>query len=152
MASAALRLLDVPKDLPDEPLPPVDDEPGSDLAIAELSAEHVSEEEFATAYAAGLVPVRTAVLKTEAAKPVVETLPERIFGPEPPPPVVVIPAAHIGPKVPAFLGKTMRAVLEESTEAGIVVETKGAGIARMQDPPPGAVLRAGERVRVLFAR
>jgi cell division protein FtsI (penicillin-binding protein 3) len=151
VASAALRFLDIPKDLPDEPLPEIDEEPASDLSIAELGGPHMDAEEFAQAFAAGAVPVKPAILRVEASKPAVEPPPARVFGPEPPPPPVQ-PVVATGPKVPKFVGKTMRTVLEESTEAGIVVETKGIGIARLQDPPPGAVLRSGERVRVIFAR
>ena len=55
-------------------------------------------------------------------------------------------------KVPDFRGMTLRAVLEESAAAGLPVEVLGRGLARDQNPPPGAVLPAGGRVRVQFAR
>ena len=60
-----------------------------------------------------------------------------------------------GPKVPDFQGMTLRAVLEESSARGLAVETLGAperGLVREQDPPPGASLPAGQRIRVHFAR
>ncbi|MGH9628829.1 MAG: PASTA domain-containing protein, partial [Bryobacteraceae bacterium] len=56
------------------------------------------------------------------------------------------------PTVPDFKGKTLRAVLEESSALGIKVEFAGSGIARAQYPEPGAVLRPKERVRVQFDR
>ena len=62
------------------------------------------------------------------------------------------PAAESGPKVPNFRGKTMRAVAEEASALGLPVFLDGSGIARLQDPPPGSVLRDGKRVRVQFAR
>ena len=58
----------------------------------------------------------------------------------------------LGPTVPNFRGKTLRAVVEETSRKGIPVEYVGAGVARSQYPPPGAVLPVGERVLVEFAR
>jgi len=58
----------------------------------------------------------------------------------------------IGPRVPNFRGKTLRAVLEESAALGMPVNVSGTGIARAQAPPPGAMLPRGEKVRVQFAR
>jgi len=55
-----------------------------------------------------------------------------------------------GPTVPNFRGKTLRAVIEETSRMGMPVEYVGAGIARSQYPPPGAVLPVGERVLVEF--
>jgi hypothetical protein len=60
-----------------------------------------------------------------------------------------------GPKVPNLLGMTLRAVLEESSANGLEVETLGSpetGLVRSQEPPPGAILRPGTRVRVQFAK
>lgn len=56
------------------------------------------------------------------------------------------------PKVPNFRGKTMRAVVEESSATGMPVLLEGSGIARFQVPSAGSVLREGERIRVEFAR
>ncbi len=116
VAGAALRLLDVPKDLPETP-PPRDDKPTdfADLAVADLGSP------------ADLLP-----------------------GPG----IPRNPGSSDlwGPKVPDFSGKTVRAVLEESAEKGLIVELVGSGVARRQVPPPGAVLAQGERVRVQFAR
>ncbi len=62
------------------------------------------------------------------------------------------PAAPGGPKVPNFRGMSMRAVLAEAAARGLIVVPAGSGIARLQRPAPGAVLREGERIRVQFSR
>jgi cell division protein FtsI (penicillin-binding protein 3) len=58
----------------------------------------------------------------------------------------------LGPRVPDWTGKSVKAVLRESMARGLPVEIVGTGLARMQSPPAGRVLGAGERVRVQFAR
>ncbi len=57
-----------------------------------------------------------------------------------------------GPRVPDFHGKTMRAVLEESSAKGLEVEISGKGIARSQSPAAGSVLARGGRIKVQFTR
>jgi len=144
IASASLRFLDVPKDLPDREPAPVVEEPESDLAIADLGGTNLAPDEDASETAPQVV---RAAVGPQA--------PTRVFGPElpPPPPVQVRAAAKpAGPKAPDFRGKTLRDVLEESTALGIKVEFKGTGIARLQQPAAGSVLRAGEHMRVIFAR
>jgi hypothetical protein len=47
---------------------------------------------------------------------------------------------------------TLRAVLTEAANQGLRVLPDGSGIASAQYPPPGAPLREGERVRVVFVR
>jgi hypothetical protein len=47
---------------------------------------------------------------------------------------------------------TMRAVLAEAASKGLTIMPSGSGVARVQDPPAGAPLRQGERIRVQFAR
>ena len=54
--------------------------------------------------------------------------------------------------VPSFLGKPVRAVIEESENAGLEVDIFGSGVARQQNPPPGARLPSGGHVTVQFAR
>jgi Cell division protein FtsI/penicillin-binding protein 2 len=133
VATAALRFLDVQKDLPEGGIP-IDDEktPLDDLAIAELSGPNPPAEETQSA------PLALAGIM--------------------PPPAAPVPAPQVsasvptGPKVPNFQGKTLRGVLEESSALGLRVDFVGSGIARTQEPPPGAVLPPGERVRVQFAR
>lgn len=58
----------------------------------------------------------------------------------------------VGPKVPNFIGKPIRTVIEEATAQGIRIELTGAGIAREQDPSPGSSLLAGQKVKVRFER
>ena len=125
VATEALRVLDVPKDLPDatpekqDAVPPETD----DLSIADLgSSEPNIMEEVAAQQTASDASESTAS------------------------------GAEIGPKVPNFRGKTMRAVVEQASAMGLPVLLDGSGIARAQIPAPGSVLPAGERVRVEFAR
>jgi cell division protein FtsI (penicillin-binding protein 3) len=122
VAGAALRFLDVPRDLPEDvpaTKPAKEDPPVNDLALAELSTPILPEE----------------VVDVAA------------MGPELPPEMI-----PTGPKVPNFRGMTKRQVIEESSALGMAVQIAGAGIARRQEPRPGAVLRPGETVRVQFAR
>lgn len=133
VAAAALRILDVPKDLPDD-LPNEDNDKGkadeNDVAIADLSPS---------------VPPPLAQVN-DALKPVLDQRP--FFGP----PVPESPAELAGPKVPNFQGKSVRDVIQQSAALGIPVEFAGSGIARAQAPAPGAILPIGERVRIQFGR
>ncbi len=56
------------------------------------------------------------------------------------------------PKVPDFVGKTVKDVMEEAAAGGIEVEMMGSGLARAQEPAAGALLIPGEHIRVRFAR
>jgi cell division protein FtsI (penicillin-binding protein 3) len=120
VAQEALRVLDVPKDLPDEPPALVDakKEEVNDLSIADLdSGEPNILEESDDADGDG-----------------------QSGDPAP------------GLRVPNFRGMTMRAVLAEAASKGMIVVANGSGVAQLQDPPAGAPLREGERIRVQFAR
>jgi hypothetical protein len=57
-----------------------------------------------------------------------------------------------GKTVPSFLGKPVRAVIEESEKAGLEVDIFGSGVARQQNPAPGSRLPSGGHVSVQFAR
>lgn len=57
-----------------------------------------------------------------------------------------------GPRVPNYLGRNLRDVLNESAATGIAVEVRGSGIAKQQRPAPGKLLRQGERIIVQFDR
>ena len=48
-----------------------------------------------------------------------------------------------GPRVPNFQGKTVRNVIEQAAALGIPMEFSGSGIARAQVPEPGAILPVG---------
>jgi hypothetical protein len=125
VATETLRVLDVPRDLPDLTPEPERESPADtdDLAIADLGSgePNVMEELAAQQSGADAAPADAA-------------------------------SADAGPKVPNFHGKTMRAVVEEASAIGLPVLFDGSGIARAQVPAPGTVLHAGERVRVQFAR
>jgi cell division protein FtsI (penicillin-binding protein 3) len=54
--------------------------------------------------------------------------------------------------VPSFIGKPVRTVIEESERAGLEVDVFGSGVAKQQNPAPGARIPAGGRVTVQFAR
>lgn len=117
VAASALRLLDVPKDLPDDSLPQTGDSEAdeNDLAIAELGSS---------------LPLADAG----------DDAGQRIF------------SEVAGPKVPNFLGKTMRDVVQESSADGIPVDFTGRGIVRAQYPAPNGPLLSGQRVSVRLGR
>lgn len=56
------------------------------------------------------------------------------------------------PKVPNFVGKTIKDVMEQATATGIEVDLFGDGMARAQTPVAGALLIPGEHIAVRFAR
>lgn len=134
VATAALRILDVPKDLPDE----ADDKQKNeridvnDLSIAGLDPDGP---ELVSSIPSSLAPESN--LPGQA---------HLFAGP------VVQPASITGPRVPDFSGKTMRVAVEEATAAGVTLEMVGHGVVRAQSPKPGAILPAGERVWVQFSR
>jgi cell division protein FtsI (penicillin-binding protein 3) len=156
IATEALRMLDVPKDIPEDVVAEgkavkkprtVKD----DLSIANLGAPSIMEEDPS---------VRQ--LLAEQTKPVVreddEEIPpanvgqdgilRRIGNPPGSPVDLVIQ----GPTVPDFRGKSMRDVVEAASAEGIDVMIEGSGVARAQLPLPGQPLRPGERIRIVFAR
>jgi len=63
-----------------------------------------------------------------------------------------VTAYLLGPRVPDLRGMTLRDVLVACGRLGIEVEYEGDGLARSQNPAPGAVLPVGERVFVELAR
>jgi cell division protein FtsI (penicillin-binding protein 3) len=125
VATEALRVLDVPKDLPDATPEKPDSGPAEidDLSIADLGSPEPN------------------IMEEVAAQPTATDAA-----------VSAAPARESGTKVPNFRGKTMRAVVEQASAMGLPVLLDGSGIARAQIPAPGSVLPAGERVRVEFAR
>jgi cell division protein FtsI (penicillin-binding protein 3) len=118
VATEALRLLDVPHDLPDQETTPT-------LVASNDVADDVADVAFA------------------------EDGPNILDDPEDDPSQ---PDVKNAPRVPNFQGMTMRAVLAEAARRGYNVQPDGSGIARVQSPPAGAILREGERIRVRFAR
>jgi cell division protein FtsI (penicillin-binding protein 3) len=130
VAGEALRVMDVPKDLPEQMLPETPTADVSDLADADDSSGRNILEEGEDDGAA--VTVAQAPAGQPAAAP-------------------GTPAPAL-PRVPDFKGMSMRAVLAEAAAKGIAVVPDGTGTARLQSPPAGAVLHEGERVRVRFTR
>jgi cell division protein FtsI (penicillin-binding protein 3) len=124
VAMEALRVLDVPKDIPDL-------EPEAEERIAEDSA--AAENDVAIADVGDPPP-----LEESEEAPAVMDKPKQ--------------AEVSGPRVPNFQGMTMRAVVEEAGARGLPVSLDGKGVARLQIPSPGAVLPRGAIVRVVFAR
>src|SRR6185503_9196065 len=104
VAGEALRVLDVPKDLPDEAL--------DGTLVADLEDLAVPDDR----------PGQLNILEE---------------GDEDPVPTVAA-GQHT---VPNFKGKTMRAVLAEAAAKGFTVLPAGSGVARVQNPPPGAILQ-----------
>ena len=125
VAAEALRVMEVPKDVPDEPMlvagaADINDlaDAGSAAGEANILEDSDDEDQVAAAGAA------------ERSQPEVAA----------------------GPKAPNFRGMTMRAVLAEAAAMGLTVLPAGSGVARSQTPPAGAVLRLGDQIRVQFAR
>jgi cell division protein FtsI (penicillin-binding protein 3) len=151
----ALRMLDVPKDIPEELVAakkPANEKPGEfdDLSIADLGGSSIMDEEDPD----------VKKLLADQIKPVKDS-------DEIPPPAkqdgatqggagdlvaAVVPPKPAGPTVPDFRGKSMRSVVEESAADGIDVMIEGSGVARAQVPLPGSPLRRGEQIRIVFTR
>lgn len=121
-----LRILDVPKDLPETETQP-DTQPVEEEDIAIAAVEPQPEQPQPA-------PVPALLARASIPGVVRET------------------AITFGPTVPSFYGKSMRTVLEESASKGLKVEVYGNGIARLQAPPAGAALNPGEPIKVQFAR
>ena len=133
VAGEALRVFDVPKDLPEnvpaQTMVAGKQEDLNDLAIADLGAARpniLEETEDSDTVGQPLPPVNLAA-----------------------PPAPLKPPM---PRVPNFRGMTMRAVLAEAAAKGLFILPGGSGVARVQSPPPGAPLHQGERIRVQFAQ
>jgi cell division protein FtsI (penicillin-binding protein 3) len=135
VASEALRLMGIPRDLPGE----LDDQ-NQDVKLAQLpdSTNRDVEDDVAIA-ALGEGPSPEDERAARAESPA-ETTTSSLT-------MVVAP-----PKTPNFLGKSVRVVVEEAAEQGVVVETKGDGLAHIQRPAPGEPLLPGTAVRILFTR
>jgi cell division protein FtsI (penicillin-binding protein 3) len=163
--SEALRMLDVPRDIPEEleakkkktPEPKVEED---DVSIADLGAPSIMEEEpTARQLLAEQMPRKAAdqdeipPAKPEAAHAAALATaagaPPVMAAAAPPP---VIPAKRKGPVIPDFRGLAMQAVAERAAAEGIQVMLEGSGIARAQMPLPGTPMRQGARVRIVFAR
>ncbi|HLG95835.1 MAG TPA: penicillin-binding protein [Bryobacteraceae bacterium] len=140
VTSAALRIKDVPKDLPE--MVASNDDPrqdDNDVAIADLSSSIPPP--LAQAEDAVAADDRPAASANAS-------LGQRSFLEGP----AGFSAASNGPRVPNFAGKSVRDVIQESEALGIRVEFTGSGIARAQIPAPGETLPEDRAVRVEFGR
>lgn len=130
VAGATLRLLSVPKDLPDK--------------VEEQNADPPDVDDLSIA---GLDPDTGAELASLDLAQDSDALSQDFFVGPP-----AGTAVALGPRVPSFAGKSLREVIETASSAGIQVELVGSGVARAQAPPPGALLPAGDRVRIHLSR
>jgi cell division protein FtsI (penicillin-binding protein 3) len=151
----ALRILDVPKDIPEDSLAvkqPPKEKPGEfagDLAIADLGGPSIMDED----------PSIRQLLADQMKS---SKDPDEIPPPKSNGSAGDLVAGTCGAKptgdniagatVPDFRGKTMRDVVEESSANGIEVMIEGSGVARAQVPLPGSPLRRGEQIRIVFTR
>jgi cell division protein FtsI (penicillin-binding protein 3) len=176
VALSALRMLDVPKDLPDkEILRSAKGKPESDLADAGPDDAFVTMAAANLAAAEGTSPgfapvsdgdsdVAPAAFRNgmTARSQVVSSVTQPLTRGGVPVPTGASPASQrlfftepprpSGGSVPDFRGKTTRDVIQESTAKGVPVEVFGSGMAMKQDPPPGSALRPGVTVKVQFGR
>ncbi len=175
VAMSALRMLDVPKDIPEGLMKAATPSRESDLSIAGLNGPPhlwdtagpwagqrsvssvtpppVQEGSAVSADAPGLQGRTSSSLSASSA-------PGSPFGdPASGGPSQgnldrrqFLTAAANSARVPDFLGMSLRDVLEESSAAGLAVEVEGSGLARNQNPPAGAPLPAHARVHIWFGR
>jgi cell division protein FtsI (penicillin-binding protein 3) len=147
VAMTALRMLDVPKDLPDSLLPSHAASTDDDLSIADLGSESAPSRHVSSNTAP---PVQADSSSSEEAS--IESGPKDSNLDRRPFLTASVKGALVGPKVPNFRGMTLRAVLEESAATGVQIEVLGNGLARNQEPAAGSILAPGARVRVQFSR
>jgi cell division protein FtsI (penicillin-binding protein 3) len=122
VATETLRVLDIPKDLPDTP-----PENTPAIQVADLNDVAIPNPD----------PSEPNVLE-EVARPAQASSPTEPI--------------DDSAKVPNFEGLSKRAVVAEAQAQGLAVSLTGAGIARTQAPPPGGILHPGERIRVGFVK
>ena len=173
IATEALRMMDIPPDVPEEVAiaerkrnqnrKPVKET----VAIADLSGGSIVEDDAELrkqlmeqpgmpVQAGGEVPIPAAkgTAPTAAPAPVTPTLISALTGPASPAGETVTHGQVVsdGPLVPDFRGKSLRDVVEQASAEGIELMLEGSGMARAQLPQPGAPLHRGERIRVVLTR
>jgi cell division protein FtsI (penicillin-binding protein 3) len=140
VAAAGLRVMDVPKDLPE--------------MLASEGGDQADEDDVAIANLGSSIPPPLVQAEDAVAtddRPVASAnsaLDQRAFLAQ------GGSSQHdlAGPLVPNFQGKTVRGVIQQAAALGIPVEFSGSGVARAQAPEPGAILPLGRWVRVQFGR
>jgi cell division protein FtsI (penicillin-binding protein 3) len=128
VAGEALRILDIPKDIPET-------DNKQDLKLVKKA----DPEEADDVAIAGLDDGQPNIMEDDA------------DAPEPAKPVLAA-LTPAGPRVPNFHGKTEREVMALASQAGIPVVFAGSGVVRGQMPLAGEVLLPGQKVKVQFAR
>ena len=147
VAMDALRMLDVPKDLP---------EGDTKLARhADSPSESPKNSPNDSSQKAGLfTPPGQRAVSSVTPPPVQEDAlaSAETSTPDRRPFLTASAETPVGPRTPNLLGKSLRSVLEESAAAGFQVEVRGSGLARSQDPPPGAPIHPHATLRVQLGR
>lgn len=169
IATEALRMMDVPKDIPEDiadvKKPKKGEKVVEDVSIAGLGkgsimAEDQTVRELMAEQAKMLQQVaeENAEVIPPASTPVpaapAPILAMAASAPLPAAPVQSVPVQSVprGATVPDFRGKSMRNVVEEASAEGIELTIEGSGVARVQVPMPGKPLHPGERIRIVFTR
>lgn len=130
--ATALRLMDVPRDVPQEIEA---EELMAEKAKAKVKAKEVDDLPLAEL---SNPPTEEDLKEAEGGAQSDATVSETV--------------ASSGPTVPSFIGETVKNVMQRAVENGIEVDMFGEGLARQQNPLPGAALIPGEHIRVRFAR
>jgi cell division protein FtsI (penicillin-binding protein 3) len=130
--ATALRLMGIPRDVPQE------------IEAQEL----IAEKEKGKSKRKDIDDLPLAELSTP---PTQEDLKEAAGDSQSDPAASQTEASN-GLTVPSFIGETVKNVIQEAAENGIEVDMFGEGVAREQNPAPGAVLNPGEHIRVRFAQ
>jgi len=174
IAQQVLEYLDVPHDVevrsPQRMLlraqaKPEEEMEGSPDHVGEQVAENDSQQDAAATVVASASPVSTPALIPASYRPAQTVATQNESSTDSSPTLSETSKPTLLPKtgmvvldvdnaktVPSFLGKPVRAVIEESEKAGLEVDIFGSGVARQQNPMPGARLPTGGHVTVQFAR
>src|SRR5262249_26640752 len=65
---------------------------------------------------------------------------------------IVLDVEEGGIEVPSFIGKNVRAAIEQAQDAGLDLDAVGSGVAKDQTPSAGSKVAAGATVVVRFGR
>jgi cell division protein FtsI (penicillin-binding protein 3) len=133
VAAEALRILDIPKDVPEEP------------AKDELRAKKAEPNEADDLSIAGLDDTQPNILEDDDSAAPTEQKPAVAQG-------GLDPAGAAAPRVPNFRGKTDREVMALASLKGIPVVMAGSGTVNYQMPLAGEILLPGQKVKVKLTR
>jgi cell division protein FtsI (penicillin-binding protein 3) len=164
----ALRMLDVPRDIPEKetPVKPAKKQRiYDDVSIADLGGTSVMEDDPSVrqllAEQAQIVPLPAVATEVPLAPSLAlaalsppRNVSNSLSPPADQPAVAPQPAITRaeGPLVPDFRGKSMRDVMDAASSSGVDVTVEGSGVARAQLPLPGTLLHRGDKIRIVFTR